>query len=85
MDAHQERLGLQSARVFEVNQQLRALMDSSEKVHVIHMHHVNQNTPLICDIDPLGLLNSVYRKMGKLQLNMQVFDTVIYMYVEKII
>lgn len=37
-DMHQERLNFQAARVFEVNQHLAALMDSSEKGFLLHMN-----------------------------------------------
>ncbi|XP_067118787.1 suppressor APC domain-containing protein 2 [Centruroides vittatus] len=37
-DMHQERLNFQAARVYEVNQHLAALMDSSEKGFLLHMN-----------------------------------------------
>lgn len=38
MDAHHERLNFQMTRIFEVNQHLNALMESSEKGFPIHMN-----------------------------------------------
>lgn len=38
VEAHQERMNFQQTRIFEVNQQLKALVDSSEKGFPLHMN-----------------------------------------------
>ncbi|XP_046570561.1 suppressor APC domain-containing protein 2-like isoform X2 [Haliotis rubra] len=75
LEAHQERMNFQKARIVEVNQQLRTLTDSSEKGFPLHMNlamgpspnlHMNNNSLKMLKDQNRQLTKEVSQKSDKI-------------------
>ncbi|XP_067662209.1 suppressor APC domain-containing protein 2-like isoform X2 [Haliotis asinina] len=66
LEAHQERMNFQKARIVEVNQQLRTLTDSSEKGFPLHMNlAMGPSTSLHMNNNALKMLKDQNRQLTK--------------------